>query len=123
MDVSKIYSKNITKVFKKNHDKELSSFQDEFAPIFVDCCRILPEDITNEIFSRFVNNSNRDYKDALYNLVNIFELFEENYDVKEDPFTEEEWEYLKLIINDSNEEFDLELVQYMMQVMLDLDYI
>lgn len=123
MDISKLYSKNVSKVFKKNHDKELESFKSEFAPVFVDCCRILPEDVTTEIFSRLVTHSEREYKEALYNLVNIFELFEENYDVDNDPFDEEEWEYLKMVVNDSTEELGIELVQYIMQVMLDLSYI
>ena len=123
MDISKYYSKNISKVFKKNFDKDIESFKSEFPSIFIDSCKMLPEDVSAEIFSRFVTYSNREYKDALYNLVNLFELFEENYDIENDPFSEEEWEYLKMVINDSNEELGLDLVKYIMQVMLDLDYI
>lgn len=123
MDISKYYTKSISKVFKKNFDKELKTFKSEFLPIFVDCCKIVPEEVSTEIFSRFVTYSDRDYKEALYHLVNVFELFEENYDLANDPLNDEEWEYLKLVINDSNEEFGLDLVQYMMQVMLDLDII
>ncbi|MGL1891717.1 MAG: hypothetical protein OCD02_08820 [Spirochaetaceae bacterium] len=123
MDISKHYSKSISKVFKKNFDKDLEKFKSEFLPIFVDCGRMLPEDVSTEIFNRFVTFSERDYKEALYHLVNVFELFEENYDIANDPFNEEEWEYIKLVINDSTEEFGLELVQYIMQVMLDLNII
>lgn len=123
MDISKYYSKNISKVFKKNFDKDLESFKSEFISIFVDSCRILPEDVSSEIFNRFVTYSDRDYKDALYNLVNFFELLEENYDIDNDPFTEDEWDYIKMVVNDSNEELGLDLVKYIMQVMLDLDYI
>ncbi len=123
METSRLYTKNVGKVFKKNFDKELDTFKKEFLPIFVDCCRILPEDVTGEIFGRFVTYSDREYKEALYNLTNILELFEENYDIDNDPFNNEEWEYIKMVINDSTEEFGLELVQYMMQVMLDLSII
>lgn len=123
MDISKLYSKNISKVFKKNHNRELSEFKVEFKPVFIDCCRILNADVAGEIFGRFVIESERDYKEALYNLSNVFELFEENYDVDRDPFNEEEWEFIKIVVNDSTEELGLESVQYIMQVMLDLDYI
>lgn len=57
----------------------------------------------------------------MYHVGNVLELFEENYDIDNDPFTVEEWEYLQMVINDSTDEFGLELVQYMMQVMLDLN--
>lgn len=123
MEISKFYTKSISKVFKKNYDKDISKFKSEFEPIFIDCFKILPEDVSSELFSRFVTYSKREFKDALYNLCNVFELFEQNYDIENDPLNEEEWEYLKLIINDSNEELDIDTVKYMMQVMLDLSVI
>ncbi|QEN03265.1 hypothetical protein EW093_00605 [Thiospirochaeta perfilievii] len=123
METSRVYTKNIGKVYKKNYDKDLSSFKNEFEPIFIECCKVLPADISSEIFARFVTYSDREFKDALYNLTNLLELFEENYDVENDPFTKEEWEYIKLVINDSTDEFGLDLVKYMMQVMLDLGLI
>lgn len=123
MEVSRIYSKKIGKVFKANHDKDLEQFKHEFKPIFVDCMRDLPEDIADEIFNKFVVYSNRDFKDGLYNLINVFELFEENYDTENDPFFEEEWNYLKLIVNDCSDDIDMEVIKYIMQVMLDLNYI
>lgn len=123
MEISKLYNKRLSKVFKQNFDKDLSSFKSEFLPIFTDCFRILPEDISCEIFNRFVTFSNREYKDALYNLINLFELFEENYDMEQDSFSEEEWDYIKIVINDCSDEIELDLVKYIMQVMLDLNHI
>ncbi|OQY38554.1 MAG: hypothetical protein B6229_05645 [Spirochaetaceae bacterium 4572_7] len=123
MDNSKFYSKSISKVFKKNFDKDLSTYKSEFTSIFVSCCHDFSEDTAIELYHKFVTHSSRDFKDALYNLVNLFELFEENYDLDTDPFLEEEWEYIKLIVNDSGDEFELDTVKYIMQVMLDLDYV
>lgn len=122
MEISKMYSKRVSKVFKANFDKDLETFKSDFLPIFIDCFRDLPEDVAREIFNKFVTYSERDYKDALYNLVNLFELFEENYDIGIDPFTEEEWEYIKLIVNDCSDDLELDIVKYIMQVMLDLNY-
>lgn len=123
MESSRLYTKNVGKVFKKYFDKELETYNKQFLPIFVECCRILPEDVSSEIFSRFVTYSDREYKAALYNLTNLLELFEENYDIDNNPLNSEEWDYIKMIINDSTEEFGLDLVQYMMQIMLDLSVI
>lgn len=120
MNTSKQYTKQVSKVFKKNYDKETYEFEHEFQPIFVDCCRILPEDVASELFSRFVTYSDREFKDALYHMVNLFELFEENYDVENDPFLDSEWDYLKMVVNDSTDELGMDLVQYIMQVMLDV---
>lgn len=123
MNTSKQYTKQIGKVFKKNYDKEIYEFEGEFPSIFIDCCRILSEDVASEIYNRFVTYSDREFKEALYHLVNLFELFEENYDVENDPLTDEEWEYLKMVVNDSTDELGMELVQYIMQVMLDVNQI
>ena len=123
MNISKFYSKSVSKVFKKNHDKELESFKWEFLPIFVNSCKILPENVATEIFSRFVTYSDREYKDSLYNLVNLFELFEENYIIEEDPFNDDEWEYLKNVVNDCTEELGIDLIKYIMQLLLDLNRI
>lgn len=123
MDISKIYSKRIGKIFKANHDKDLSFFKDEFKPVFIDCMRDLPEDIAEEMFNKFVIYSERDFKDGLYNLINLFELFEENYDIENDPFSKEEWDYIKLIVNDCSDDIDMEVIKYIMQVLLDLDHL
>ncbi len=123
MELSKLYSKNISKIFKKNFDKDVSKFESDFLPVFVECCKFFNEDVATEIFNRFVTDSDREFKDALYNLVNVLELFEENYDVENDPLSDDEWEYLKLIINESTDELDIDLVKYIMQVMLDLSHL
>lgn len=123
MNTSKQYTKQIGKIFKKNFDKDLLLFKYQFEPIFIDCLRVFSEDLASEIFSRFVTYSDREFKDALYHLVNLFELFEENYDTENDPFSDEEWEYIKMIVNDSTDELGMDLVQYIMQVMLDVGQI
>lgn len=123
MDTSKHYSKRVSKLFKKNHDKSIDSFKADFLPVFVECFRYANEETANELFHKFVTYSEREFKNAVYNLVNVFELFEENYDIENDPLNNEEWNYLKLIINDGSDELDLELIQYIMQVMLDLNRI
>ncbi|MBN2617050.1 MAG: hypothetical protein JXR64_01920 [Spirochaetales bacterium] len=123
MESSKLYSKNVSKIFKKYHDKPVEEYQDEFLQVFLEAFRYLPEDSASEIYSRFVTYTDRDFKDALYNLINVFELFEENYDIDKDPFNEEEWEYIKLIVNESSDELGLDLIKYIMQVMLDLNYL
>lgn len=123
MDTSKLYSKRVSKVFKQNFDKEYSDFESEFLPIFVELCDFLNEDTATEVFGRLVTYSNREPKEALYNLINLFELFEENYDIDNDPFTDDEWDYIKMIVNDSSDDLGIDLVKYIMQVMLDLDLI
>lgn len=123
MDTSKHYSKRLSKLFKKNYDKSLDSYKADFLPIFVECFRFADEGLASELFHKFVTYSEREFKEAVYNLVNVFELFEENYDIENDPLNSEEWNYLKLIINDGSDELDLELIKYIMQVMLDLNHI
>lgn len=123
METSKHYSKRIGKIFKKNHDVDISQFQGEFLPAFVESFKMVSEDVANEVFHKLVTYSERDFKEAVYNLVNIFELFEENYDVDNDPLSEEEWSYLKLLINDSSDDLDIDNIKYIMQVMLDLGHL
>ena len=123
MDTSKFYTKEISKVFKKNHDKQLESFKGEFKLVFLNCFNYVSKDIAEEIYYKFVLESQRDFKDALYNLVNVFELFEENYDLENDPLSEEEWDYIKLLVNESSDDLNIDLIKYIMQVILDLRHL
>lgn len=123
MESSTHYTKRVSKIFKKNHDRELSQFQGDFLPAFVESFKMVSEDVATELFHKFVTYSERDFKEAVYNLVNIFELFEENYDIDSDPLSQEEWSYLKLLINDSSEDLDIDNIKYVMQIMLDLGHL
>jgi hypothetical protein len=123
MDTSKFYSKEIGKVFKKNHDKQLDEYKNELKTVFINCFNYLSKDISEEIYYKFVTDSQREFKEALYNMVNIFELFEENYDLENDPLNQEEWDFIKILINESSDDLDIDLIKYIMQVILDLSHL
>lgn len=121
MDSSALYIKKIGKLFKKNYDKDVDTFKDELKNIFTDTFNWLGDDVASEIYMNLVEYSERDYKEAVYNLVNVFEMFEENYDVENNPLNDREWDYIKMIVNSNADDLKLDDIKYIMQLLLDMD--
>lgn len=78
----------------------------------------IDESICDDLYFRYCGNSDNIF-DSAVTLSDVVDLFNGEYDEGNDPLEEEDWIYVRNIVNATADEMDLELVTYIMRLIVD----
>jgi hypothetical protein len=82
----------------------------------------LDESALDDVFFKYCDESDNIFDSAFY-LSDIVDLFNEEYDEVNDPLIEEDWLYIKNIVDASAEDMNLDTITYIMRLIVDRGFI
>ena len=80
------------------------------------------ESVCDDLYFRYCGNSENIF-DSAETLSDIVDLFNGEYDEVNDPLKEEDWIYIRNIVDASAEELNLEIITYIMRLVVDKGFI
>ncbi|MBI9098890.1 MAG: hypothetical protein JEY91_10465 [Spirochaetaceae bacterium] len=80
------------------------------------------ESVCDDLYFRYCGNSENIF-DSAETLSDIVDLFNGEYDEVNDPLKEEDWIYIRNIVDASAEELNLEIITYIMRLIVDKGFI
>ncbi|MBB6481907.1 hypothetical protein [Spirochaeta isovalerica] len=78
----------------------------------------LDDSVCDDIFFRYCSEKENLF-DSAEILADIVDLFNRQYDEDTDPLTEEDWIYVRNIVDASAEEMDMDVITYIMRLIVD----
>ena len=82
----------------------------------------ISDSICDDLYFKYCGNSDNIFDSAI-TLSDIVDLFNSEYDEANDPLEEDDWVYVRNIVNACADEMDLEIVTYIMRLIVDKGFI
>lgn len=82
----------------------------------------IAESVCDDIYFKYCNDREK-IIDAAFYLSDIVDLFNGDYDELNDPLEEDDWYYIRNIVDACADEMDLDIVTYIMRLIVDRGFI
>ena len=125
MIMSEKYYRTLDKMKSRLRGESLKAAVGDVQEAFEFSMGKVPEALTRSIYLRFLEIFNKSGKpeaefiDSAYALGPYIDIFWMEYDEKADPFTGEDWVFLRESVNEAAGDLDLKLLTYVMQLIVE----
>jgi len=115
------FFRGIKKIKKKYYADNSINIEQEIKEILHKNVSV-DENLLEDLYTKYCENSENIFDSAIY-LSDVVDLFNCDYDEENDPLNEEDWIFVKNIVNSCADELDMDTVTYIMRLVVEKGYI
>ncbi len=115
------FYRGIKKIKKSYYNDKSIDFEKDIKELLYKNVPIA-ESILEDLYYKYCSGSENVF-DSAKSLSDVVELFNCDYDEVNDPLKEEDWIYVRNIVNASADELDMDTVTYIMRLIVEKGYI
>lgn len=120
MNMSERFYRNLDRIGNRHRNDGLDVAVEVVRKVFEEAMGKVPEELTGSIYLRFLDTFNKsgkpesEFVETAYRLGIYVDLFWMEYDAKNSPLPEEDWDFLREVVSSSAGELDLKILTYVM---------
>jgi hypothetical protein len=123
MYLSDRFIRNTEKMIRKNREKPEDELIAMVRKNFFSAASEVPEECRHQIFNHFVNRYLEQRADnKLHNMIRslgeVVDLFRKEYDERNDPLEDEDWEVIRNCVKECAGDMDMSVVTYIMKLLV-----
>ncbi len=121
MGASRILYRGIEKALK-DPDVALEEKRKKIEDLFISCLVTVPKSMGRDLFAYYLTRTGKteeNLRNLAYHLVDVADLFDEEYDSKNDPLDEGEWVMIKELTNAYAAEIEDDVLTYVMRLVIE----
>lgn len=120
MGISRVLYRGIEKALK-DREEPLESKRNKIRDLFTAAVPDIPENMAKELFAYYLTrtgDSVENLRNLAYHLVDVADLFSEDYDTRNNPLDEGEWRMIRDLTNAYAVNIEEDILTYVMRLVI-----